>query len=164
MSLTQDALKGLLDYNVSTGDFYWKKRRSGVSKQLKAGWKENNGYWRIKIDGVKYQAHRLAWLYTTGNWPKDQIDHIDGDRLNNSIFNLRVVDNQTNCCNTQLRSNNTSGVVGVSWHKRHNKWQVSIGIDNVLKYIGRFDDFEEACFERKLAEKRYGFHENHGRK
>ena len=84
------------------------------------------GYRVIAINRVKYLAHRLVWLYHYGEWPSDQIDHIDGDPLNNHIDNLRVVTNQENLKNQKLYINNTSGVAGVYFHKQHQKWRAEI--------------------------------------
>ena len=98
-----------------------------------------------------------------GQWPAGQIDHIDGCRKNNRISNLRDVRHQDNGKNTKLPSTNTSGRIGVSWHKAAKKWGVSIKADDRPIHLGLFVSFEEACAARKAAEEKYGFHPNHGR-
>ena len=124
---------------------------------------KSDGYRRITIKGVLYQAHRLVWLYHYNEWPEDQIDHIDGDKLNNHIDNLRVVTQQENRKNQKIPRNNTSGVTGVYFAKHAKKWCARIQVDDKLIHLGYFDNFEDAVAARKAAEILYGFHENHGR-
>jgi hypothetical protein len=114
------------------------------------------------IDGVKHQSHRLAWLYVYGKHPKRQIDHIDGDGLNNRINNLRDVTCRENLKNSRLRSNNTSGVSGVYFHKPSGKWQALIFTNSGRKYLGTFVDIKDAIAAREGAEIEHGYHENHG--
>jgi len=97
-----------------------------------------------------------------GYWP-NQIDHIDGDRANNSLHNLRDVTNQINSMNIKIPSSNTSGHIGVCWDKSRNKWLAHITVDQKLKNLGRFINKEDAVKVRKEAERIYRYHENHGR-
>lgn len=139
VELTQERLKELLNYNAATGKFTWAVTRRGYAKiGSEAGRVNNKGYREISVDGKRYKAHRLAWLYVHGNWPKDQIDHIDRVRDNNSISNLRDVDQSTNLNNTGPQKNNTSGVKYI--HKSGNRWVVSIKGN----YSKSFSSIEEA--------------------
>ncbi len=92
------------------------------------------------------------------------IDHINGDRGDNRISNLRVVTSTENNRNKAINKNNTSGVTGVTWSKSRRKWIAQIHIGKIGKALGGFDRVEDAIAARKNAETRYGFHENHGRK
>lgn len=122
-----------------------------------------NGYRTGNIFAHDYYAHRVLWLLYTGDWPVDQIDHIDGNRINNSIINLRMVSNVENHKNMKMNKRNTSGVHGVFWAKHAGKWRASIKIDDYNKHLGYFESIEDAAIARKSAEIEYGFHENHGR-
>jgi hypothetical protein len=115
-----------------------------------------------RIDARGYLAHRVVWALVHGAWPQKQIDHIDHDRTNNRVENLRIVGHQENHRNTTLRKNNASGFMGVSWYKAGEKWTAYIMIDRVKKHLGCFDALEDAVAARRAAEARFGFHENHG--
>lgn len=128
-----------------------------------AGYINVSGYIAISIDSKKYLAHRLAWLYMTGEWPENQTDHIDHVRDNNKWDNLRKATNQENLKNQSIRKNNESGITGVCWHKTANKWMAYINLSEGSKYLGIFTDWFEAACARKSADNKYGFHENHGR-
>ena len=107
---------------------------------------------------------KIAWFLHTGEDPGDmQIDHIGGQRDRNNFSNLRLVDNQGNAMNQRKRSNNKSGITGVYWHSRDEIWEAKIGVNGKLKNLGSFDDKFEAICARKSAEKRIGYHENHGK-
>lgn len=161
--ITQRKLKEFVSYDKDTGIFIWKKSTNGrIRVGSEAGSLENNGYIRISIMGVRYLAHRLAMIYMTGSCGKE-IDHIDGCRSNNSIVNLRCVTRSINCQNQKLRSSNTSGVLGVSFNVKNNKWITTICVNGKSIYLGLFSCFDEAVLVRKNAEKKYKFHENHGR-
>ena len=163
--LTQARLKELLHYNSETGLF---TRLIAVSNRVKvgdtAGWKNGRGYISIRVDWVNYQAHRLAWLYMTGKWPEFQIDHINHIFDDNRWLNFREVTQQENSRNQPLSLRNKSGVPGVGWHKCTGKWYANITVDRIHKYLGVFSDFFEAVCARKSAERKYGFHVNHGMK
>lgn len=163
--LTQDRVKELLTYDPLTGVFRWKVRR-----KLKAGSvagceftdRQGKKYWSIGVNGKMFLAHRLAWLFTHGQFPPEQIDHIDGNGLNNRLGNLRVVSNIENQRNARKRVDNTSGVSGVIWDKRDQKWRAQIRVNRKNIYLGLFTDKSEAISARKAAEIKYGFHANHG--
>jgi hypothetical protein len=163
--ITQERLKEVLDYNPETGDFVWcELPRRGVKSGSIAGSKHHNGwgnvYLRIRVDSKLYLAHRLAFLYMTGEMPDDgkEVDHIDGNGLNNSWENLRLVTRTGNSRNTKLQSNNKSGYSGVIWHKAREKWRVKIGgID-----YGYFYSIDDATLMAAVTYERLGYHRNHG--
>jgi len=124
-----------------------------------AGCKHNMGYVVIGVDGCSYLAHRLAWLYVNGEWPKF-IDHRNHNRTDNRISNLGSVTRLENQRNMRLSASNTSGVTGVNWGE--NRWNAHITINFKKKHLGSFIVFKDAVKARKIAEKKYGFHENHG--
>lgn len=161
--LTQEYLKSILDYNLDTGIFTWKVNKSQRTKAGDvAGW-SYNGYRQIEINNKPYKAHRLAWLYVNGEMPKDLIDHIDNDRSNNKISNLREATYQTNSENYKTPKTNKSGVKNVSWYKSLNKWVVSISTKKIKKTIGYFDDLEFAELVAIEARNKYrGEFANHG--
>lgn len=108
-------------------------------------------------------SHRLAWLYTYGHWPIDQIDHINGIRDDNRICNLREVNNQQNQMNAKKRFDNTSGKTGVCYFSRDNNWRSTIVFKGKSHHLGYFETKEEAILAREEAEVRFGFSERHGK-
>lgn len=164
--LTQERLKSLLSYNPETGEFTWLVGGSGRRAGEIAGTPNRNGsgkvYMSIGIDGKTYRSHRLAWLYAYGGWPKDQIDHIDQDSTNNRLSNLRSVTNAENSKNQKIPKNNSSGVTGVYFRNKRQKWEAKITVNGKLIYLGLFDLKDDAITARKNAEVEYNFHPNHG--
>jgi hypothetical protein len=126
-----------------------------------AGCKTKDGYRRIRIYKILYLAHRLAWLYKFEKFPPIDIDHINHNRLDNRILNLRSVNRSDNMKNGSVRCDNKSGVAGVHWSKQRKKWQVTIGIGEKNISLGRFSNKEEAVKIRKDAEKKYRYHKNY---
>lgn len=120
------------------------------------------GYKAGGLLSVKYDAHRIAWLLATGEWPRDQIDHIDGDRANNRFVNLREANHAINNRNARMRTNNTSGVCGVNWDSAKGKWRATININGRKKELGRFVDISDAINARLSANQRHGYTERHG--
>lgn len=162
-NLTQTYLKSILDYDQDTGIFKWKTTRGSIKCGSIAGSDKNNtGYNHIQIDKKMYKAHRLAWLYVYGSFPDDQIDHIDGNRINNAILNLRNVDYKENFKNKRIYKSNISGCSGVCFDKLKNKWAAIIKIDGKQKHLGYFVSLDEAIKVRTDASALYGYHENHG--
>lgn len=180
--LTQVKLKSLLSYSSDTGLFVWKKRevidqyaksfntrRAGreagaiLSRQGTKQYKIRRIIISFNKRPYNFVAHRLAWLYMTGEWPENEIDHIDGNALNNKFDNLRDVDRQENQRNDSVRSDNKSGFTGVNWHKRDEIWNVNIRVSNKSIHIGYFKDKQDAIDARKKANIKYGFHKNHGK-
>jgi hypothetical protein len=160
--ITQARLKELLHYDPDTGVFIWvapvsrRIRVGGVAGSVKAV-KSGKKYNKIQIDGKLLMAHRLAWIYVYGKIDDSQIDHIDGNGLNN----LRLVDSAENNKNIRLSNRSRSGVPGV-YLLPSGRWRACIGINRVKEHLGSFPTREEAISCRKKAERRYGFHENHG--
>lgn len=162
--INQESLKEILRYSQETGVFTWiKSRGPKAASGSMAGSTHYSGYRKVCISGRVYLAHRLAWLAFHGRWPTDQLDHINGIRDDNRIENLREVSNRDNGRNQATPKNNTSGAIGVHWHKLKRKWQASIRVDGKRVFLGRYEEFTDAVSARKSAEVEYGFHKNHGR-
>jgi hypothetical protein len=174
--LTYEYLHSIFTYDSETGDLYWKPRPRDMFKRsmdwktwstkfanARAGslHKRNDGYCSIhlRLLNKRRLAHRIVWFMHYGEWPKDQIDHINGIATDNRIENLRDVRGQDNQRNLSRRSDNTSGTTGVHWSNSKKKWEVYISSN----YLGCFTHKEEAIAARKEAEIKYGYHENHGR-
>lgn len=134
--LTQEYVQSLLKYDPETGNFVW---LSGKTKGKLAGFSQSLGYIQICINGKFYYAHRLAWLYTHGEWPTKLIDHIDGRRANNAIDNLRQASSVENGQNQRKAQsdNKTSGLLGVS--KKNGRWRAAIKAGGKSIHIGTFD-------------------------
>lgn len=157
-----------LRYDPESGKIFFKI--SSSMGRIKAGGEAGkpgpHGYLRITLfffgRKVDIKFHRMAWLIHYGEWPSGVIDHIDHDKLNNRISNLRDVTNQENIRNSGLAITNTSGYTGVTWNKTAKKWQAQFIRDKKLHYLGVFADVEtarQAVISGRLAD---GFHENHG--
>ena len=143
--IEQKTLIELLDYNPKTGQFKWRKKRRGVSTDKVLGTCNGFGYLRITVCGQSYYAHRLAWLYVHGTMPKDEIDHINGDKGDNRITNLREATGLQNQQNKKkAQSNSKSGHLGISWHEKGKKWQVHICVCKKRKYLGLYDTIDQA--------------------
>lgn len=142
--LTQQRLRESLSYDPNTGIFRWRYSHIRRVAGREVGNISVHGYKLITIDNEKFRASRLAWLYMTGEWPKADIDHINGDPADDKWSNLRAATESENMRNTKLRADNTSGSRGVSWNKRRNKWHVRVNVNNMLYHVGYFDDFGQA--------------------
>lgn len=122
------------------------------------------GYKGGAIFDVTFRAHRVIWAMVHGKWPEDEIDHINHDKADNRIENLRDVTRQENCRNRSMNSNNTSGTTGVHWSNASKIWVARIKIGGgALVHIGSFKNKQDAIDARKAAEIKYGFHLNHGK-
>lgn len=149
-AVSYQEVRRIFDYEPATGYFTWKRR-----PELKQNWNTHmagqragvavkDGYIVICINRAKYRAHRLAFLYMTGQHAPDEIDHIDRNKHNNAWANLRAATHAENCANQPMRKNNTSGHRGVTWSKNRNKWFVQY-MRNGIKYnAGYFVDYDEA--------------------
>jgi len=161
--LAQKDLKEALQYDSETGLFTRIKSHSNSSKKTGENYTHNDeGYIRIFVCGKLYYAHRLAWLYIYGEFPKHQIDHINHIKDDNRMINLRKATSRENKKNAPLRKDNKSGVVGVCIHKRSQKWSAEIKVNGKKVHLGLFEHKVDAAKTRKEAEIKYGFHENHG--
>lgn len=143
--LTAQRLRELLDYDSTTGSLMWLGKRRGAQKDKPAGTIGSTGYRSIRIDGVIYSAHRLAWLHATGMWPAGIVDHINGNRSDNSLENLRDVSQAINRQNLKkANSDNKSGFLGVTRDHARGKWFAIIYVDKRKHNLGRFATPEEA--------------------
>jgi hypothetical protein len=161
--ISQKTLKQQLHYCPQTGLFTWLVANSNRLKVGDvAGHKDARGYVQIGVHGKGYRAHRLAFLYMEGEFPPEHVDHINHIRDDNRWANLRHATNKENNRNSPMNKKNTSGFVGVSFHKAIKKWAANITLGGKQKHLGYFDDKKEAINVRKAANIRYGFHKNHG--
>jgi hypothetical protein len=137
-SLTAARLREVLSYDPDTGIFTWQVNTGPRAKVgAVAGTLDGGGYVRIKVDGRKYGAHRLAWLFVFDVWPETGVDHRDGVGSNNRIKNLRLATQALNMQNQRkARSNSKCGLLGVS--PNGNLWKARIVVDGVHEYLGTF--------------------------
>lgn len=148
-----------------TGTLFWASGQKGAGAPVNTI--SSRGYLSVsmRINGVlKFRrVHRIIWLLCTGDWPKGFVDHINGIRDDNRLSNLRDVSSTENNRNTSLGRTNKSGVIGVCFYKKYSKWMAYIKVNRVSKTIGYYDTVEEAAAARLEAQRKYGFHENHGK-
>jgi len=175
-SLTQEQLHAVLHYHPDTGAFTWRERDRGCF-EIERLWKtfnarfagnpagslEPTGYTTIKVHTIKFYAHRLVFLYITGRFPPQAVDHINHQRSDNRWVNLREATVTENQRNQTLARNNTSGYMGVCWHNGNKRWYARIMVDRKIIFLGQFKEIEDAVATRKAAEVEYGYHENHGK-
>jgi HNH endonuclease len=155
--LTAAEVRRLLRYDADTGTFFWRVDTKNTAAGDVAGSQQSRGYWHIKINRRLYLAHRLAWLYVTGEWPTANIDHINGKRSDNRFVNLRIATNSENARNSRRRINNACGYKGVHYKKRLNKFVAQIHIDGRVHHLGVFKTAEEAhAAYCKAAKKHFG--------
>lgn len=175
--ITQELLQELLDYNPETGELRWKERGAHLFNETGRGgadgnaarWNANyagkpaldhidlNGYKTGSILGYALKAHRAIMVLVTGTWPEDT-DHINGNRTDNRLINLRAVSRRLNSQNQKLRVDCSTGHYGVQ-HRPGGRYRVTIGSE----YVGTFGTMEAAVAARREAEMRHGYHPNHGR-
>lgn len=150
--ITQTRLKELLHYSPETGIFTWLRDQGRVKKGSIAGAVDYYGYIVIRLDRVLYKAHRLAWLYVHGEWPDKNIDHINRQRNDNRLKNLRDVDQSVNGHNGKMKATNTSGFTGVTWRKDRGKWsaRIKVGYKNID--LGLYANINDAVEARQVAE------------
>tara|TARA_R110000824_G_scaffold78788_6_gene198726 strand:- start:1187 stop:1732 length:546 start_codon:yes stop_codon:yes gene_type:complete len=166
--ITQELLKERLHYDRETGVFTWldvkvnaKRMRGKVAGSLLT-----TGYVQIEFRVNKkryvFRAHRLAWLYEYGEFPSISLDHINHDRADNRITNLRMATHRENLRNQSMSSSNTTGHSGVSFNKTMNKYQSYIQVDYKKIHLGTFENIEDAAKAAREGREHYGFHVNHG--
>lgn len=157
-----EIVKDLLAYNPDTGLLTWKMSRRGTVKAGGiAGTVNDDGYIRVKVKQKFYPSHRIAWFIYHGQQPEGQLDHIDNDKTNNRISNLRLATPIQNNQNIGKTSSCTSGVKNVTWQK--GAWQVVIKVNGKPMYFGRFQNLFEARERAIEVRKRYhGDFANHG--
>lgn len=144
--ITQSYLKEILNYDPETGLFTWKVEKDrNISGADIAGYLDkSDGYFRIRIGKRHYKAHRLAWLYIHGRWPSEQIDHINRNRSDNRLCNLRECTHAQNQQNRSSVKKSSSKYLGVSWDNLRSKWRAQIQINGKNKNLGAFDTEAEA--------------------
>ena len=157
--ITVDDVKSVLSYDEDSGVFTWiatKSYKKIIGK--KAGVENSQGYWVIGLFKNHLYAHRLAWLYVHGEWPEHHIDHINGDRSDNRIANLRESTNSENMQNIKgPRADNKFNLLGVCFDKQRQKFLAQIRLNGKNKYLGRFDN-PDSAHEAYMTAKRE-FHE-----
>ena len=165
--ITQDKVRMLFDYEPDSGMLTWRVSKGTAKKGSDAGSVSGHAakkYMNVMIDRKTYAAHRIIWLYVFGVIPDGDIDHINGNSLDNRIVNLRDVDKQENCRNARLCKRNKTGICGVSIHKQTGKFRVRISHGGKLLSLGLFNNLDDAAKARKDADIKYGYHENHGKR
>lgn len=159
----EEHVKDFLTYNKEDGNFYWKQSTNasihiGTKAGTIVGTLPDGGYITISIFGKHIKAHKLAWFYEYGYIPLNEIDHINHNRLDNRINNLR--ETTQNSKNKSLYKNNTTGFSGV--YKKGNKFAAQINGKKTFKYLGSFSTAKEAYNAKQIAEQAYNYHKNHG--
>ncbi len=174
-TMTPQMLREILRYNPENGHLFWRERPSEMFSchRIWKSWnsnyanrralytKDKDGYRVGTIFSLKFKSHRVAWAIYYGDWPNQQIDHINGVKSDNRIANLRDVSQQTNRMNSRLSQKNTSGHVGVSG--KRGKWNASVQIHKNVIHLGRFKLKREAIVAARAARKALGFGEVHGK-
>lgn len=177
MGLSQSVLREILYYDKDTGDFVWLSRDasffSDAGNQSRwntrfagktAGSVSSYGYTIIGIFGRSYRAQRLAFMYVTGTFPDNDVDHINGDRSDNRWGNLRAATRIENNKNKVICYRNRSGLSGVGWRQDRRCWEARINEDGVRIHLGSFSCLLDAAGARINAEREYGYHQNHGKR
>ncbi len=153
--ITVERLQELLDYDPATGYFIWCVSRGSRAKAgQRAGHKNENGYVSVRLDGVLYQAHRLAWFYHYGVWPSADLDHKNRDRADNRISNLRPASRSENMRNSCGHKDSMTGLKGVTFVKATGWWVAQIKKSGKNIYLGRFTSSEEAHAAYAVAARR----------
>lgn len=161
--ITQEQVRHIFKYDADTGHLFYSRPGFRVRVGMRAGWLDNGGYRRIKINKRSYLEHVVVWVYVNGEYHSGEIDHINHVRDDNRIENLRVVTKTQNGRNQKISKRSTSGFCGVYWCKRRKLWLSQIRVDGKLKSLGYFENKENAISARVEANKKYGFHEFHGK-
>ncbi len=133
--INSDDVREHLGYDPATGRFWWKDEPGTIA---------GNGYHYIRVCGKMRLAHRMAWAFHYGEEPDGLVDHINGDRSDNRIVNLRLASYSQNSANAKRHSRNTSGFKGASWDKHKKMWQATITVQRKQIMIGRYKTKEEA--------------------
>lgn len=183
LNLSPELLRQLMDYDPNTGLLSWRLRDESLfnsswnrsAKVCAKAWNDKfagkpalinigaEGYLQGRVFNKHVSAHRAAWAIQFGYWPSGQIDHIDGNKLNNSLKNFRHVDAEENAKNRAISTANTSGRTGLSWIASRGRWYFCAQAGG-RKIQGRDACFGRALLSRMEAEKLLQFHRNHGRK
>ena len=170
-------LRKLLRYDPDTGKLFWRIRTEEIApaRQSLKTWNSRYanreaftsvdayGYKVGNIQKIQYKAHRVIFAMHCLCWPYGEIDHVNGNRADNKIENLREVSREQNQRNVKLKSTNTTGNCVVGWDKRLGKWSARIGHGKTFRGLGYFEKKGDAIAARKQAETEMGYHSNHGR-
>ena len=169
--LSAEYLRSRVNYDPLTGIFTWRERSDIENLRVRRSWNgkhvgcvvgnpDGQGYLQTSIDGRRYRLHQLAWLYATGEWPPETVDHKNGKRDDNRLDNLRLATNQQNQSNRGANHNSRSGRKGVSYDEKRGKWSAGIMVDGTSIFLGRFDSAEEAsrAYERAARQHFGEFH------
>jgi hypothetical protein len=166
---TREVYLDAFDYDPDTGLFVWKPRAQNQSFNTRFAGRpaitvsDSKGYLKGGLYYTNIWAHRVAFFMVHGVEIPHDIDHINGIRTDNRIANLRTVSISENRKNAALRSDNTSGIVGVSWMKTKQRWRARFWDRGTEIHLGLFDCKQEAERALRKARAGYGYHENHGR-
>ena len=160
MAIEQSRVREL--YNYDGVKLLRRTSRGGQEVGSEPGFISSGEYKQISVDGKTYMYHHIVWLWETGRLPTSELDHIDRNKTNNSISNLRECTPTENCQNRPLRIDNKTGVNGVYLKKGRNKYQAMIRVNKKLISLGMFDTIEEATIAREEANIKYGFSNSHG--
>jgi hypothetical protein len=166
---TPERLRERLTYDAASGRLFWKFapdlpkewNTRYASKEAFTGLKDN-GYRQGRLDNKPVLAHRVAWAIQHGAWPRWDIDHINGDKSDNRLSNLRDVPHVDNQRNMRRHSSNTTGANGVGWHKRDNRFRAYIEVLGKQQHLGNFKTLDEAIAARAAATLSFGFDPQHG--
>jgi len=153
--ITASRLRELVFYDESSGDIRWIVKKGPKNPGDLAGYLRSDGYIYIRLDGVLYSAHRIAWLYMNGSFPDSCVDHKNGIKNDNRKENLRSASMQENMRNRGTQKNNTSGFKGVGFHKVSGRWKSSIKVNGKSIQLGFFKTPEEAHLAYCIACKKY---------
>ena len=158
MSIKEECFRKL-DFNQETGVFTWKNDGTrGVKAGDIAGSKMKSGYVMLSVKGKKLLAHRIAWLFVHGEFPEGNIDHINRNKSDNRIANLRPATYEQNAQNRLKNIKNTSGYKGVTWHKRDERWQAAITVKGKVLHLGYYKVLDDASKAYIEASKKYQSH------
>jgi len=159
--ISHQELLEVMDYDPITGIFIWKKCRKPQLNGKPVGYSCRKGYLLTEVANQKYFLHKLAWYYVTGSYPTGIIDHIDTDKTNNKINNLREATINQNVWNMSISRRNTSGVKGISYDPQRKKWRATLMVDRKEVLHKRFDLLSDA--EDAIREAREKFHGEYAR-
>lgn len=162
---TQERLKELFNYCPETGLLTRKVTKTYNAKKGSAAGSLNksNGYLAVAIDGRTYCVHKIIWLHVFGGHGDHQVDHRDGNRINNKIKNLHIASQQKNMMNKSMQSNNKSNITGVRWTHALNKYRSVITVKGKVTHLGVFNTIFDAACARISAQNKMGFTKRHGR-
>ncbi len=159
-----ELFRHLFTYDKDSGELVRRVHAGNQKPGQVPGGINEDGYRQIGVRGKYFVAHRICWLMHYGEWPSSQIDHIDGDYLNNRIENLRLADQVLNGRNMRMNLNNTSGCCGVTWNKGSYCWQATIKDKGKQIYLGCYKSIFEAAAARRAAEIKIGYSTSHGKR